>query len=155
MVSEPHKELRFTRSGQAVPFSVTGAVCAGIAVTLAATGYYRGINPELPHPVWALPFAAAAVGLFLLAMHLAKHAYIILTPMGLEIFPFFRPAKGMQVVMWQEIDAAELDGKGNLLTLHYNADRTAGMHLSLRPVRRKTRSLLAKAVLGRVSGCAT
>ena len=75
--------------------------------------------------------------------------------MGLEIFPFYRPAKGMQVVMWQEIHDVEVDEKRHLLTLHFNDDKTAGMHLSMKPVRRKTRSLLAKAVLGRVSGCAT
>ena len=155
MVSEPHKELRFTRSGQAVGFCIAGAVLAGIAVTLAATGYYRDVNPSVPHAAWALPFAAAAAGLFVLARHLTKHAYLILTPMGLEIFPFFRPAKGMQVVMWQEIRDAETDAAGRWLTLHFNDEKTAGMHLSMKPVRRKTRSLLAKAVIGRVSGCAT
>lgn len=155
IVSEPHKELRFTRAGQAVGFCVAGAICAGVAVTLLATGYYRDINPAVSHPAWAAPFAVAAAGFFALARHLAKHAYLILTPIGLEVFPFFRPSKGMQVVMWQEIDAAEIDSKESRLTLHFNAERTAGMHLSLRPVRRKTRSLLAKAVLGRVSGVAT
>ncbi|MDE0834938.1 MAG: hypothetical protein OSA84_01140 [Akkermansiaceae bacterium] len=155
MLSEPHKELRFTRSGQAVGFCVVGAVLVGIAVTLLATGYYRDVNPALPHPAWAVLCAAVAVGLFLLAWHLTKHAYLILTPMGLEIFPFFRPAKGMQVVMWQEIHDAGVDEKRQRLTLHFNDDKTAGMHLSMKPVRRKTRSLLAKAVLGRVSGCAT
>ena len=155
MLSEPHKELRFTRSGQAVGFCVVGAVLVGIAVTILATGYYRDVNPALPHPAWAVPCAAAAVGLFLLAWHLTKHAYLILTPMGLEIFPFFRPAKGMQVVMWQEIHDAGVDEKRQRLTLHFNDDKTAGMHLSMKPVRRKTRSLLAKAVLGRVSDCAT
>lgn len=155
MVSDPHKELRFTRSGQAVGFCIAGAVCAGIAVTLAATGYYRDINPALPHPVWALPFAAVSAGLFLLAIHLTKHAYLILTPLGLEIFPFFRPAAGMQMVMWQEIRDAEADAGGAWLTLHFNDEKTAGMHLSMKPVSRKSRSLLAKAVLGRVSGCAT
>ncbi|QTN30854.1 hypothetical protein HZ994_00435 [Akkermansiaceae bacterium] len=155
MVSEPHKELRFTRAGQAAGFCVAGAVLAGIAVTLAATGYYRPINPAVPHPAWALPFAAASAVFFLLGWHLTKHAYLILTPMGLEVFPFFRPSKGMQVVMWQEIDAAEVNDTETRLSLHYNPDKTAGMHLSLRPLRRKTRSLLAKAVLGRVSGVAT
>lgn len=155
MVSEPHKELRFTRSGQAAGFCVAGAVLTGIAVTLLATGYYRSINPSVPHPAWAAPFAAAAAGLFLLARHLTKHAYLILTPMGLEIFPFFRPAQGMQMVIWQEIDAAEVAAGETRLTLHFNAEKTAGLHLSLRPVGRKSRSLLAKAVLGRVSGCAT
>jgi len=55
----------------------------------------------------------------------------------------------MQLVMWQEVVAADADEKW--LTLHFDADKTSGMHLSMRPVRRKLRSLLAKAVLGRVS----
>ena len=54
MLSEPHKELRFTRSGQAVGFCVGGAVFAGIAVTLLATGYYRDVNPALPIPLGLL-----------------------------------------------------------------------------------------------------
>ena len=149
MVAEPQKELRFTRSGQAVGFCVAGAVMTGIAVTLLATGYYRAINPAVPHPAWAIPFLAAAAGLFMVARHLTRHAYLILTPLGLEVFPFFRPAKGMQMVMWQEISAAEVVDMR--LTLHFNAEKSAGMHLSLRPVSRKSRSLLAKAVLGRVN----
>jgi len=149
MVAEPQKELRFTRSGQAVKFCVLGAVSCGAGVTLLATGYYRGINPALPHPAWAIPLFLLAGGAFCLATHLARHAYLILTPMGLEIFPFFRPSKGMQLVMWQEIKAAELDAGSTRLTLHFNAERTAGMHLSLRPIRRERRSLLAKAIRGR------
>ncbi len=149
MVAEPQKELRFTRSGQAVKFCVLGAVLVGVGVTLAATGYYRGINPALPHPAWAIPFFLLAGGAFWLAIHLARHAYLILTPMGLEIFPFFRPSRGMQLVMWQEIEEAELDAGFTRLTLHFNAERTAGMHLSLRPIRQNLRELLAKAIRGR------
>ena len=150
MVAEPQKELRFTRSGQAVAFFVAGAVLCGMAVTLLATAYYRATNPELPHPAWAAPCIVLAVVALVIARHLTKHAYLILTPMGLEIFPFFRPASGMQVVFWQEISDAEIDPDGKWLTLHYNDEKTAGMHLSLSPVRKKLRSLLAKAVLGRV-----
>lgn len=150
MVAEPQKELRFTRSGQAVGFCVAGAVLCGVAVTLIATGVYRPENPELPHPAWAVPCLVLALCAFFLASRLTKHAYLILTPMGLEIFPFFRPAKGMQMVFWQEISAAEIDERGKWLTLHFNDERTAGMHLSLSPVRKKLRELLAKAVLGRV-----
>lgn len=150
MVAEPQKELRFTRSGQAVGFCVAGAVLCGVAVTLIATGVYRSENPELPHPAWAAPCLVLALCAFLLARTITKHAYLILTPMGLEIFPFFRPAKGMQMVFWQEISAAEIDERGKWLTLHFNDERTAGMHLSLSPVRKNLRDLLAKAVLGRV-----
>ncbi len=117
-------------------------------MTLVATGIYRETNPELPHPAWAIPCVAIASGAFWLARHLAKHAYLILTPMGLEIFPFFRPAKGMQTVMWQEIAAVDVEEKW--LTLHFNEEKTAGMHLSLGPVRKSLRELLVRAVTGRV-----
>lgn len=150
MVSEPQKELRFTRSGQAAAFCVAGAVFCGVAVTLLATGAYRHINPAVPHPAWAAPFFGLSIGAFAVARHLTKHAYLILTPMGLEIFPFFRPSKGMQMVFWQEISDAEIDPREKRLTLHYNGEKTAGMHISLSPVRKKLRGLLAKAVLGRV-----
>jgi len=149
MVSEPQKELRFTRSGQAALFCVLGAVLVGIAVTLAATGYYRFRNPAVPHSAWAAPFVVLAVATFWLARHLTRHAYLILTPMGLEIFPFYRPSKGMQMVLWQEISAVDADK--NWLSLHFNNEKTAGMHLSMGPVRKKLRPLLVKAVTGRVN----
>ena len=150
MVSEPQKELRFTRSGQGLTFCIVGAVFVGIGVIVLATGLYRDINPELPHPAWSLlSFLLAAVA-FWIARHLTRHAYLILTPLGFEIFPFFRPAQGMQLVMWQQVAAAEFDEKRRWMTLHYNDERTAGIHLSLRPIRRKLRELLITAVLGRV-----
>ncbi len=152
MVSEPQKELRFTRSAQAVKFCVLGAVFVGVGVTLVATGFYRSVNPAVPHPAWSVPCFLLAAGVFRLAVHLASHAYLILTPMGLEIFPFYRPTKGMQMVMWQEISAAELDGEMTRLTLHFNEEKTAGMHLSLRPIQRKLRVLLSKAIMGRADG---
>ncbi len=148
MVAEPQKELRFTRSGQAALFCVLGAVFVGIAVTFLATGIYRPTNPELPHPAWAAPCFVLAVGAFWLARHLTRHAYLILTPMGLEIFPFYRPAKGMQMVLWQEISGVDADK--NWLSLHFNNEKTVGMHLSMGPVRKKLRPLLVKAVTGRV-----
>ncbi len=85
-----------------------------------------------------------------LAINLTRHAYLILTPLGIEIFPFFRPAAGMTLVAWQEVAAAEVDAAITRLTLHYDAAKTSGIHLSLRPVRTDRRDLLAKAVIGRV-----
>ncbi|MFD2257299.1 hypothetical protein ACFSSA_11490 [Luteolibacter algae] len=150
MVSEPQKELRFTRSGQAVHFCIFGALWVAGGVTLLATSIYREANPELPHPLWAIPCFMIAAGAFVLARHLAKHAYLILTPLGLEIFPFFRPAKNVQMLLWQEITDAEIDAAGRWITLHFNEQKTAGMHLSLRPIRSPLRELLGRALLGRV-----
>jgi hypothetical protein len=149
-VREPAMELRFTRAGQAVPFWVLAAVLSAVAVTLAATAVYRDINPQLPHPAWALAPLALALLAARLAVRLTRHAYLILTPLGIEIFPFFRPASGMRLVVWQEMAAAEVDAAHTVLTLHHDAARTAGIHLSLKPIRADRRALLATAVIGRV-----
>jgi hypothetical protein len=76
---------------------------------------------------------------------------LIFTPLGIEIFPFFRPASGMRLILWQEVSHAEVDEMLTRLTLHHDAAKTSGIHLSLAPIRRDRRSLLAKAVIGRVS----
>ncbi len=148
-LQSPEKELRFTRSGQAVLFWLLAAVCAAATVTLAATSVYRDINPTLPHPAWALLPLSLALASARLALNLTRHAYLILTPLGIEVFPFFRPANGMRLVVWQEVDSAEVNAALTRLTLHHDAAKTAGIHLSLRPVRKDRRALLAKAVVGR------
>jgi hypothetical protein len=103
----------------------------------------------LPHPVWALlPFGLALISARL-AWRLTRHAYLILTPLGIEIFPFFRPESGMSLVTWQEINRAEVNRALTRLTLHYDAAKTSGIHLSLRPVRADRRDLLIKALTGR------
>lgn len=150
-VQSPEKELRFTRAGQAAGFWVAAAVLVAISVTLAASAIYRDINPTLPHPWWALPPLVLAGVFARLAVRLTRHAYLILTPLGIEVFPFFRPATGMRLVLWQEVSAAEVDENFTRLTLHHDAEKTSGIHLSLVPIRRDRRSLLAKAVIGRVS----
>lgn len=148
----PAKELRFTRSGQAVWFWVFAATFAAAAVTLAATVIYRDSNPQLPHPAWVLLPLGLALLAARLAVHLTRHAYLILSPLGIEVFPFFRPAARMRLVVWQEVAAAELNASMTLLTLHYNSARTSGIHLSLKPIRADLRNLLATAILGRVAG---
>jgi hypothetical protein len=130
---------------------MAAAVSASVGITMLATSIYRDINPELPHPAWAaLPLVLALV-MARVAVRLTRHAYLILTPLGIEIFPFFRPAAGMRLVTWQEIHQAEVDGKFTRLTLHHDLEKTSGIHLSLTPIRADRRSLLAKAVLGRLS----
>jgi hypothetical protein len=150
-VQAPEKELRFTRSGQAIAFWVASAVLTAVCVTLAATSIYRDVNPQVPHPAWALaPLALAAVAARQ-AVNLTRHAYLILTPLGIEIFPFFRPSAGMRLVVWQEVDTAEVNADGSVLTLHHDAAKTSGIHLSLKPIRADRRMLIAKAVIGRVA----
>ena len=148
-VQSPEKELRFTRSGQAVLFWVASAVFAAMGVTLAATSIYRDINPGLPHPAWAIVPVLFAGLTVRLAVKLTRHAYLILTPLGIEVFPFFRPEQGMRLVVWQEISSAEVNQALTTLTLHHDAAKTAGIHLSLKPIRKDRRTLLVKAVSSR------
>lgn len=150
-LQSPEKELRFTRSGQAVTFWMIAAVCTAAAITLLVTSSYRDENPRLPHPAWAvLPLAAAAFAART-AVRLTRHAYLILTPLGIEVFPFFRPASGMRLISWQEIHSAEVSPGFDRLTLHHDAAKTSGIHLTLGPIRRDRRPLLAKAITGRVT----
>ena len=150
-LQSPEKELRFTRSGQAPLFWVAAAVLTSIAVTLLASALYREANPALPHPAWALIPLALAFVAARTAMRLTRHAYLILTPIGIEIFPFFRPELTMQLVYWQEIHEVELDPNLTLLTLHHNPEKSSGIHLSLAPIRQDLRHLLATAITGRLA----
>ena len=148
-VQSPEKELRFTRSGQSVTFWLASAVLFTTSVTMLAASPYREINPMLPHPAWAIIPLAGALMSVRLALRLTRNAYLILTPLGIEIFPFFRPQSGMTLVSWQEIHCAETNSARNLLTLHHDASKTSGIHLSLRPIRADRRDLLLKAMAGR------
>ena len=149
-VQFPEKELRFTRSGQAVVFWLLAAFLAAVAVTLCASSLYRDVNPDLPHLAWGLLPLWLAVVLARFAVGLTRHAYLILTPLGIEIFPFFRPARGMRLVTWQEVADAEADASCTMLTLHHNPEKSSGIRLSLKPIRADRRALLVRAVTGRV-----
>jgi hypothetical protein len=148
-VAEPHKELRFTRARQAVPFWIAASMCLAATLALSVIGTYRHENPDLPHPLWALLPATLAVLLIRIALRCTRHAYIILSPLGVEIFPFFQPAKNMQLVPWAQITDAEAGD--HFITLHFDADQQSGIHLALDPIPPKARPLLQKALLGRLA----
>lgn len=145
-IQSPEKELRFTRSGQATIFWIVAAVFLVASISILANGIERRENPA-----WALIPATLTWLAVRTAVRMTKHAYLILTPLGIEIFPLFKPQTSMQMVMWNEIDGAETDPSLTRLTLHHNAEKTSGVHLSLRPIRKDRRALLAKAISGRVS----
>ena len=149
-LQSPEQELRFTRSRQAVVFWLAAAVFAMAAIVIVAASFHRLENPELPHPAWALGPAVAAGLLVRAAVRLTRHAYLILTPLGIEIFPFFRPAAGMRLVAWQELCEMDTDAALTRLTLHYNLEKTSGIHLSLRPIRADRRRFLVEAVRRRL-----
>jgi hypothetical protein len=146
-VAEPAKELRFTRAGQAAGFWIAAAVCLMAGLVFFLLTPHRAENPQLPHPAWGFVPLAFAAGLIRLAWHCTRHAYLLLSPIGVEVFPLFRPAATMQVIPWPQIDSAEIDQRR--LTLHFDPEKTSGIHLSLSPIAKDRRELLAKAIRGR------
>jgi hypothetical protein len=149
-IQSPEKELRFTRAGQAVPFWIAAAVLIAVGVTMLVSVYQRDLRFNFSQ-LWVLVPLVMAWLAARLAIRMTRHAYLILTPLGVEIFPFFKPEKSMRLVLWQEIHDAEVDPELSRLTLHHDADKSSGIHLSLSPISRSRRVLLAKAISGRVS----
>lgn len=151
-VEESHKELRFTRARQGAFFMLlsAGFVAVGLASAVAMFSKWGPLDPDFRKWIWftLLPLIPAFLTLRL-SLHCVRHAYLILTPMGIEIFPFWKAEKNLQVLFWQEIDAAECDGKQ--LTLHRDAARTSGVVVSLKPIARRQISLLQKAISARTS----
>lgn len=147
-VADPAKELRFTRARQAVGFWLGAAVLAVAGILCLAVAPARAANPQLPAPWWGLAPLVLAGLAARTAVRCSRHAYLIFTPIGLEIFPFFRPASGMQLVPWGQVAAAETDDPPTRLTLHFNPGQTAGIHLSLAPIPKPQRRLVACAIDG-------
>lgn len=147
---EPARELRFTRARQALDFALLGVLCGsaagGLAVLASPQFSIRGHGPVLSSYWPALVALTLAAGAIWVAIHLSRHAYILLTPVGLEIFPFFRPARNFRLVLWQEIEHLEVSGDHRVMAV----DLAGGgrIFLSLVPLRERQRELLAHAAAG-------
>ena len=148
---KPFKELRFTRSHQAITFLIAGIVFFCITAALVSLRWWGTGGGSL---WWALlPLIGAWVS-FRLAARLARHAYLLLSPIGIEIFPFFRPDRYLQLVSWGEIKDAAVSPDQRLLTLSLAGYEDSKIIISLDPVKPAARGLLAKAVSGVMEKCA-
>lgn len=139
MVAAPEKEIRFTRARQAQPWLISGAL-ALFSVLLWLTAVLLPVPYGAPELIqywyFILPLVALACVCYKLAIHCIKHAYLIFTPLGVEIFPFRKPEKNLNVIYWQEIDSIEI--RDSNLYIHFNKEKTAGSVVSLKPIK-KTR----------------
>jgi hypothetical protein len=152
-VACPEQELRFTRSRQAVTFLTAGmaALClAGLIFLTAIPGAGNaGDSPGTLHsPWWALLALMPAVPCFWVGVHCLRHAFIILTPLGIELFPFWLPARNMQVIYWSEIKAAAVSGDLRTFTIKC---RGRQIMATLAPIPASGRILLKEAIAGRMA----
>lgn len=143
MVKEPEKEIRFTRSRQAQVWFIL-ACLSGISIFISI-GFSiipepYGTNDLKNYWYLLIPLAAISIISIKIAFFCLKYAYLIFTPMGIEIFPFRKAEKNLNVIYWSEIDSLEVDKKK--ITLHFNKEKTAGVVISLNPIAKKHLPLL-------------
>lgn len=149
-LASPDKEVRFTRAAQGRLFLVMAAVLVAVALGLwaLATQGTEFEPPRLQGHGW-LALLPLSIALLLIrgAMRCIRHAYLIFTPLGLEVFPLFRPEKSMQLLLWSTIDEIEWDERDRCLRIHFNAEKTAGVIISLAPILPAQRELLRVLVV--------
>jgi len=146
-VVEPHKELRFTRASQAQTFWVIGAIF-GVLTVLLLANWLSG-HPSFSWWMGLISLGVAAI-FVRFAIQCTRHAYLILTPLGVEIFPLRKPEINLHLIYWTELADADFDEELTTLKLHYDAEKSAGVVLSLKPILEKQRPLLKKAIEGRL-----
>lgn len=147
-VQSPEKELRFTRSAQGLLFLILCMACviAALAILVLSTQGTEFERPRWEGYEWTALFPIPpAILFFRYALRCIRHAYLILTPLGIEIFPLFRPEKHMALITWQEIQHMEFPNAKTLI-LHRDAQKTSGIVLSLAPILPAGRALLRHTI---------
>ena len=151
-ITRPEQELRFTRSRQALTFLTAGiaglCITGGILVRAMPLVGNAAVEPTaVDSPLWALLPLLPATVCFWVAAHCLRHAFIILTPLGIELFPFWRPARNMQVIYWAEIETATITPDLKIFTIKC---RGSNIMATLAPISSAARLLLKRAIEGRM-----
>jgi len=151
-LERPQEELRFTRAAQGARWMLAGAVffCAsGALVWLRFVPWHADGTAALPG--LSFPWIAApllpALFCWWVGVYCISHACLILSPVGVEIFPLLFPERGLRVVMWQEIRDARIEHGRLWLDL----EEGRGVVVSLRPIRPARLELLWHAIEGRMA----
>ena len=152
-IQEPEKELRFTRSRQAITFVGAGLISLCILGFIWFQVYFNGLennqNGPLIFPILcSIILITMAVLFFLVAIHCTQHAFIILSPLGLELFPFWFPVKNFRMLYWSEINDATINEDMNLLSIECN--NGSKIFISIKPIPTNIRSYLKTAIEGRM-----
>ncbi len=148
-IAEPEKELRFTRARQAPLFFGLAVIsfAAAMGVFILSTQDWGMGGPLLEGWWWlCLPGLLLCYGMLRLGLRCPRHAYIILSPLGVEIFPFFKARENLQIIYWSQVADAEV--KDGQLFLHFTEEKKSGVVASLVPIPEGRRELLEKAVTG-------
>ena len=86
---------------------------------------------------------------FWVAVNCARHAVIILTPLSIELFPFWFPKKNLQVIYWSEIVNALVTEDMKMMEIECRGGRK--VFVALAPITGNLRLLLKHAIDGRMA----
>ncbi len=144
------QEIRFTRNAQAVPFFIAalGFLCLGFALFALSWDIWVSLEPLLDkawYGLLVLPFVAGAAWA---GWHLAKHAYMIFSPVGIELFPFFFPSKNMQVLYWNEVKEIGLTKDDAMMEVTLLGEHENKVFVTTAPLTRASRALLKRTIHG-------
>ena len=148
-IAEPEKELRFTRARQAPLFFAVAVIsfAVSLGIFILSTQDWGMEEPLLKGWWWlCLPGLIVCYLMIRLGLRCTRHAYIILSPLGVEIFPFFKARENLQIIYWSQVADAEVK-EGNLF-LHFSEEKKSGVIASMSPIPAERRELLEKAVIG-------
>lgn len=146
----PHDEVRFTRNAQAVTFFLLSLAfgCAGMALYLLSLKWSENTEPVLDASWYGLLVLPFVVGFAWWGMRLAKHAFLLFTPLGIELFPFWRPSKNLQVFYWSEVEEIDLQEGGRFLHLVLKSEGDCQVFIATDPLNKASRALLERTVTG-------
>ena len=152
-ITEPEKELRFTRSRQGLTFVTASILCFCLAGFIWFRVYFNylessQINELIIPIVVSTFFIVLAILFFFVAVHCTRHAILILTPLGLELFPFWFPVKNFRMIYWSEMDNAFVSE--DMKFMHIDCESGSKILISMSPIATDLRSYLKVAVEGRM-----
>lgn len=144
-VSREQRELRFTRNAWALWLYFWGVyLVLGMAMAVG-----MDIRPRIPFWLEAACWTGGvvlAVACFWLAVVCMRRAYVLLTPLGVEILPLWKPEKRMKVYPWYGIGDWSPRLGGIVLLMEDGSSEK----INLFCMRERQRELLTTALTGRI-----
>lgn len=138
-------ELRFTRNQQALMPVLLALLCFLGAVFCCFYGIMNaewGIAHEWKWFAAGFLLIALSVGLFMFAYRCLRHAYLILSPVGIEVFPLWKVDQHFRVFHWSEIKALYFDDA----VIKIDLKQGGGAVLTFAPLAEKAKKMAQQAL---------
>lgn len=145
------RELRFTRNSWGFQATLLGVFFWGIGLCILGTSFQEVFTQALPQDkadatrslIYTLIPLILGFVCLMRARWLLKHAYIICSPISIDIFPLKHAEKDLIVIPWGEIVHHGIKENGKVLFLSTHEDTYT---IPLTPLRPQSRYILAQVL---------